>query len=180
MSTPPSIVARPLTPAAYAVYGDVIMAAPHGEPGAPANRGTARRFDRIAEIANLRGTEAGLNVAVFRCAPRDVGVGVGGFAVALLEKHPASTQMFVPMNARRYLVLVALGGDAPDLATLAAFVAGGGQGVSYRPGVWHHPMIALDAETDFACLVWEDGSAGDCVVVDYEEGSRAEVVLPPG
>ena len=32
---------------------------------------------------------------------------------------------FIPMNASRFIVLVALGGDHPDLSTLAAFVAGG-------------------------------------------------------
>ena len=79
------------------------------------------------------------------------------------------------MNAARYLVVVARGGDAPDLATLAAFVASGTQGVSYLPGVWHHPMIALDHEIDFTCLAWEDGTAGDCVVVDrdYAEARAA-------
>ena len=67
------------------------------------------------------------------------------------------------MNAARYLVIVCGGGDAPELATLAAFVGHGRQGVSYAPGVWHHPMIALDQETDFVCLVHEDGSRDDCV-----------------
>jgi ureidoglycolate lyase len=37
-------------------------------------------------------------------------------------------------------------------------------------------MIALDAEIDFSCLVWEDGSESDCVEVAYPEG-EIEVVL---
>ena len=114
-----------------------------------------------------------LNVSVFRCAPRTR----WPLAVELLEKHPESTQVFVPMNARRYLAVVALGGDRPDLATLAAFVATGAQGISYHAGVWHHPMIALDSEVDFTCLVWEDGSPGDCTVVHYREDERVEVVV---
>jgi ureidoglycolate lyase len=165
--------ASPLTPDAYATYGQVIMASPRGEPGAPANQGTARRFHRLAALEDLRPGRAALDVSVFRCAPRPAGQVV----VALLEKHPASSQIFVPMNAARYLVVVARGGDAPDLATLAAFVASGTQGVSYLPGVWHHPMIALDREIDFTCLVWEDGTAGDCVVVDYAEGARPTVIV---
>ena len=35
----------------------------------------------------------------------------------------------------------------------------------HSPGVWHHPMIALDNVTDFTCLVYEDGTSGDCEVV---------------
>lgn len=175
------IESRPLTVEGYAPYGDVIMASPRGEAGKPANQGTARRFDHLAALENLRPERAALNVCVFRCAPRIA----WPLPIALLEKHPASTQVFLPMNARRYLVVVALGGDRPDLATLAAFVASGTQGVTYRPGVWHHPMIAIegpassDAEIHFACLVWEDGSAEDCVVLDYDEGQRAQVVLSP-
>jgi len=165
---------RPLTAEAYAPYGDVVMASPRGEPGMPANQGTARRFDHLASLVDLRPGRAALNVSVFRCQPRPA----GPFPVALLEKHPATTQLFVPMSARRYLAMVALGGDRPDLATLAAFVASSAQGVSYRPGVWHHPMIALDGETDFACFAWEDGSPDDCVVVTYPEEERAIVVLP--
>ena len=171
MATP--LLCSPLTADAYAPYGDVVMASPRGEPGKPANQGTARRFDHLAALADLRPGRAALNVSVFRCQPRPA----GPFEVALLEKHPASTQVFVPMNARRYLALVALGGDAPDLATLAAFVAAGTQGVSYRPGVWHHPMIALEGETDFACFVWEDGSADDCAVVTFPEGRRVVVAI---
>jgi ureidoglycolate lyase len=167
------VFAQPLSPAAYAPYGHVIMASPRGEPGRPVNQGTARRFDHLAPLEDLRPGRAALNVSVFRCAPRTR----WPLAVELLEKHPASTQVFVPMNARRYLAVVALGGDRPDLATLAAFVATGVQGISYHAGVWHHPMIALDSEVDFTCLVWEDGSPGDCTVVHYREGERVEVVV---
>jgi ureidoglycolate lyase len=168
------IAPRLLSPAAYAPYGDVIMASPQGEPGRLVNQGTARRFDHLAPLEDLRPGRAALNVSVFRCAPRSR----WPLEVALLEKHPRSTQAFIPMNARRYLVVVALGGDRPDLATLAAFVASGAQGISYRPGVWHHPMIALDNEVDFTCLVWEDGTEGDCAVVDYDEADRVEILAP--
>jgi ureidoglycolate lyase len=168
------VLARPLTPEAYACYGDVIAASPRGEPGKPANQGTARRWDRLASIENLRPAQATLNVSVFRCSPRRS----WPLDVALLEKHPWSTQAFLPMTARRYLVVVALGEARPDLDKLAAFIVTGAQGVSYFPGVWHHPMIALEDEIDFTCLVWEDGSDGDCVEVAFPEGDRAQIVLP--
>jgi ureidoglycolate lyase len=162
---------RPLGADAYAPYGEVLAAHRRGEPGKPANQGTARRFDRLVDVANLRPASATLNVAVFRCTP----TASLPIELALLERHASSTQVFVPMTARRYLVVVARGGDAPDLATLAAFEARGDQGVSYHPGVWHHPMIALEAETDFACLVYEDDSAGDCHVVRFAPGERPVV-----
>jgi ureidoglycolate lyase len=168
-----TLLARPLRAADYAPYGAVLEATAHGAPGKPANEGTARRFDRLASLTNLRPGAAEPNLCVFRCAP----CWTWPLPLALLEKHPASTQVFVPMNAQRYLVVVARGDAAPDLSTLAAFVAQGTQAVSYHPGVWHHPMIALETEIDFVCVVCEDGTAGDCVVVRYPAAARVLVSL---
>jgi ureidoglycolate lyase len=149
------------------------MASPRGEPGATANLGTALRFDDVVDVANSRGPSAVLKVKVFRSFP----VPRERRALALLEKHPHSTQLFIPMNASRYIALVALGGDQPDLSTLAAFVAEGPQGISYAPGVWHHPMLTLDKQTDFVVFVHEDGSPPDCVVVDRNDAPWPELDL---
>ncbi len=160
--------AEALTAKEYAPYGDVLSADRDDVEVSAANQGSARRCDWIGELVNLR-PGARPNLAVFRCAPREP----WPFPVKLLEKHPDSTQVFVPMNATRYLVVVALGGEAPDMATLRVFEATGTQGVTYRPGVWHHPMIAVGELTDFACLVWEDRGPRDCVVYGLPEGEWA-------
>jgi ureidoglycolate lyase len=167
------IPAAALTARAYAPYGDVISAARDDVDARDANLGTAARRNFLADLFNDR-PHARLNIASFRCAPR----APEGLAISLLEKHPRSTQAFIPMNATRYLVVVAGGGDAPDLSTLRAFVASGTQGITYHPGVWHHPMIALDAPTDFTCLVWEDGTDDDCVVHDLD--ALLPIALPRG
>src|SRR5262245_62620645 len=125
------------------------MASPRGEPGAPANLGTALRFDDVVDMVNTRGLGAKLKVKVFRSRP----VPLERRTLALLEKHPRSTQLFVPMNASRYIAVVALGSETPDPSTLAAFVVEGARGISYAPGVWHHPMITIDSVTDFVVLV---------------------------
>lgn len=160
----------PLTVANFAEFGHVLVPAPHGEAGVGVNEGTALRYDHIAQIQNLRPISATLNVAQFRCQPRTL-----PFLVRTLEKHPCSTQLFVPLNASRYVVVVAHGGDTPDLATLAAFLADGRQGIAYHPGVWHHTLMALDGETDFSCMVWEDASAEDCVVRHLAEADVRQV-----
>ncbi len=169
-----TLAASPLDRTAYAPFGDVIEA--HHQARA-ANQGSARKSEWLAELVDARPGRARPNLSVFRCAPRAL-----PFEVALLEKHPASTQLFVPMNARRYLVVVASPvstalGDAPDLSTLRAFVARGTQAITYRPNVWHHPMIALDADTDFFCLVHEDGTPTDCVETGLVPTDRVVVTL---
>jgi ureidoglycolate lyase len=166
-----TIRARVLSPDAYAPFGRVI----EGSAAAPekaANQGSARKFEHLLPLENLR-ADAKANVSVFRCTPRTV-----PFEIALLEKHPLSTQMFVPMNAGRYLVVVARGDERPDLATLQVFEATGRQGISYAPGTWHSPLVALDSETDFACVVFEDGTAEDCV--EHAVALEDRILVTPG
>lgn len=155
------IVAKPLTVGAFAPFGDALDAAllsDTGLTGRAANQGSAQRFDFAARLANQR-AQARPNLSIFRSQPRTL-----PFLVQLLERHPASSQAFLPLRCERYLVLVAdaVGDGAPDVATLQAFVCGPGQAVNYRLGVWHHPMIALDSPAEFAALMWEDGGVADC------------------
>jgi ureidoglycolate lyase len=171
---PRVVVVQPLDREAYRPFGDVI-AADHRVVPVAANEGTAQKFERLAALDNLRAGKATLAVSVFRCTP-----GAVPMEIALLERHLRSTQIFVPMIARRLLVVVARAdatGTRPDLDTLAAFVAGPGQGISYRPGIWHHPMIALDDVAELACFVHEDGTDDDCEIVRYAETDRARIVM---
>lgn len=167
MAHPERLSPEPLTPEAYAPFGEVLSARP--TPGRVANQGRARVWDRLVALRNDR-PGAAPNLGVFRTGPWAEPT----VPVRVLEHHPASTQVFVPMTAARYLVVVAPPGPL-DLGAVRAFLAGPDQGVSYRPGVWHHPLLALDREADFACLVWEDGTAGDCVLVRVD---GPEIALP--
>lgn len=151
--------AQALTQAAYAPYGDVIEAN-ETMPFKPANFGRAKRFNHLAAPVNLRQGEATANVCVFRCSPWTEST----LDVALLERHEHSTQIFAPMQSGKYVTIVALGADEPDISTLAAFIVDGPQGISYRPGIWHYPMTALEQPLDLVCLVFENDSAEDCDV----------------
>jgi ureidoglycolate lyase len=154
---------QPLTAEAYAPFGDVLEPRA-GVTGVRVNEGSALRFDHIAELTNLRDGRANLNIAHFECQPRTL-----PFTVRVLEKHPHSTQLFSPLGAERYVVVVATGDAQPDWRSLRAFLASGRQGITYHPGVWHHTLMALDQVTGFHCIVWEDGSAGDCTVYQVPE-----------
>jgi ureidoglycolate lyase len=168
----PSLVPVPIDPERYAAYGAVVAARAMASARS-ANHGTALAWDALATLVNLRGDSARATASLFRCRAFTE----SALEVRLLERHPGSTQMFVPMRASRFLVVVALGGDAPDLSTLAAFVVEGPQAITYAPGVWHHPMVALDAETDFVNLLFSDGTAGDCDERAFAE-PVAEIRIP--
>ncbi len=66
------------------------------------------------------------------------------------------------MSDTPYILLVALGGDKPDMSTLKGFLVSG-VGINYNEGVWQYisilsfyssPMIATKA-MKFLCLVHE-------------------------
>jgi ureidoglycolate lyase len=172
---PRTIPTEPLTKEAFAPYGFVISGDRDDVVGKPANQGTAKRFDWLGEVENLRPDASRFNLCLFRCSPRKD----WPLTVQILEKHPFTTQIIVPMNATEYVVLVGkrTPGDVPDLSTLRAFLATSRQGVAYLPATWHHPIIALDHETDFASVVFEDESKGDCTLVTIPEEQRPVVAL---
>lgn len=145
------IEARPLTRAAFAPFGDVI--ATEGAHHFPINDGTTERYHDLARV-QARGDDARVLVSIFRGQPFAPPVDLGP-----LERHPLGSQAFVPLNGRPYLVVVAPPGEALEVAALEAFLARGDQGVNYHAGVWHHPLIALEAVSDF--LVVDRGGPGD-------------------
>jgi ureidoglycolate lyase len=153
----PTLRAEPLTVDAFRPFGSVVSAGLSA--GASANQGTAVRFDFCAPLASTR-PGARPNLAVFRSTMKTL-----PWPLRLFERHPCSTQTFLPMVCRRYLIAVAptLGDGSPDVAHARAFLCRPGQGISYGVGVWHHPILALDDDADFAMLAWEDGTALDCV-----------------
>jgi ureidoglycolate lyase len=139
-----------LTRAAFAPFGDVMQADADARHFA-INGGNTERFHDLARLDMAADGQA--IVSVFRGQPRAL-----PFDIAMLERHPKGSQAFFPLHARRYLVVVAPAGDTVDPATVRLFVAQPGQGVNYARGVWHHPLLALDAVSDF--LVIDYGGPG--------------------
>lgn len=147
-----------LTRAAFAPYGEVIEA-DEGATTVAINAGTAQRFDALAEVdvAHAGGRAV---ISRVRAQPRAL-----PFIVRMLERHPLGSQAFVPLDpAQRYLVVVA---DAVD-ATPRAFLASRGQGVNYRRGTWHHPLLALDRASDFL-VVDRAGPGANCEEVQLTQ-----------
>ncbi|MBI4183597.1 MAG: ureidoglycolate lyase [Proteobacteria bacterium] len=77
----------------------------------------------------------------------------------MMERHPYSSQTFMPLQVSRYLAIVAPPGPGggPDLRRLLGFVASGKQVVSYNAATWHFPLTVLDTHGKFAVLMWTVG-----------------------
>jgi ureidoglycolate lyase len=136
------ITAEPLTAEAFAPFGRVIEASDQAVK-IEINQRHAVRYDRLAEIDAADGGGVGA-ISLFHARPLAERV-LKGF-----ERHPLGSQSFVPLGARPYLVAVAPAGEF-DLAALRVFRAGGGQGVHYAKGVWHHFLLVLE-ESEFLVI----------------------------
>jgi ureidoglycolate lyase len=132
-----TLAAEPLTPEAFAPYGEVIFADP--AKAMDINYGNTVRFDHLAEAVVGSGKAI---LSLFRSIPLEP------LELKIMERHPLGSQAFVPLNGRPYLVVVAPPGDL-DETKIRAFLAGPNQGVNYAPGVWHHFLLAQDEVSDF-------------------------------
>src|SRR5690606_34432998 len=91
------------------------------------------------------------------------------FQVTMMERHPQGSQAFMPLSNRPYLVVVAPAGEPPTVEALCVFLCQGTQGVNYAAGVWHHPLLALEASSDFL-VIDRSGPGENCDVVAVEPG----------
>ncbi|RPH66460.1 MAG: ureidoglycolate hydrolase [Burkholderiales bacterium] len=163
-----SLVPQPLTAEAFAAYGDVVTSAQRD--GRSVNAGTSVRVEMPEPDLLAHGGRPSLSV--FRASAVRL-----PFEVRELERHRLGSQTFLPLGGTPFLVVVALGDDAPDVATIAAFRVDGTRGVTFRKGVWHHPLLAL-ADGDFAVLE-RQGTETDCEVASLEPGMRVTAQACP-
>lgn len=137
------VTPKPLTPEAFAPYGDVISTR-EGVEQYPINYGATTRFNDLADIDTAQDGGRTI-VSLFRSQPLVPAV------LKIMERHPLGSQAFMPLSGQPYLVAVAPAGDL-DPARIEVFLASGDQGVNYAAGTWHHYSLALDAESDFLVI----------------------------
>jgi ureidoglycolate lyase len=122
-----------LTSEGFAPFGEVIdtrMKAP-----LEINQGFAQRFDDLARIdVDEEGGKVKVSLFSVRARRRPI-------EIKLMERHPLGSQLFFPLQDENWLVLVC--DDPQDVTSYRAFQATGQQGINYRKGVWHHPLVVF-------------------------------------
>jgi ureidoglycolate lyase len=95
-------------------------------------------------------------------------VAPGKVSISSLERHPHSTQSFVPLRAGRWLVVVApaLPDGSPDAANAKAFVAGPEDAICIGRNVWHAGLTVLDRPAEFGMMMWRADAGDDGIVAD--------------
>jgi ureidoglycolate lyase len=132
---------EPLTPDAFAPYGDVIDAA--GTPDKLINQDKCGRFHDKAQLEFSDG-RAGISICKSEVAPLPL-------PLKLVERHPDGSQAFVPMTSDPFLVVVArdAGGIPKDPR---AFKTAPGQAINFHRGTWHGVLTPLCEPGLFAVI----------------------------
>ncbi|KAL8847900.1 MAG: hypothetical protein Q9221_007076 [Calogaya cf. arnoldii] len=190
---------QPLTQSEFASFGKVIecplkpstTTLPSSLPPlynvVPANQDTALKFIDVTSMRNNYDSApsnipAKAVMNMFSCFPRPHSSTKNDSPVdvRILERHPYTTQTFIPLGVGRevqgtYLVVVAptlpptgqspfttMG--PPDLNKVKTFWAHGRQAVTYGMGTWHMPMAVVGEERmDFVVVQYANGVADeDC------------------
>lgn len=152
-SAPRKLKAETLTQEAFSPFGDVIEAA-SAMRALEINQGYTTRFHDLAAV-DASDKDGRVCISIFRSTPMAPPV-----IIKMMERHPLGSQAFIPLDKRPYLVVVAPPGSFRT-DRIKAFLARGDQGVNYAKGVWHHFLLALDAQSDF--LVIDRAGPGDNV-----------------
>ncbi len=90
----------------------------------------------------------------------------GAVSIGTLERHPHSTQTFVPLKVGRWIVVLTptLPDGSPDAANAKAFVAGPEDALCIHRNVWHAGLTVLDRAAEVGMIMWRADAGDDGVV----------------
>ena len=135
------IALQPLTPEAFAPFGDVLDT--RGDPDKLINAGLCGRYH---DRARLDFSDGRAGVSLFDAQPRSL-----PYDFDLIERHPDGSQCFVPMVLTSFLVIVAPDeGGTPGRPL--AFLTTAGQAINLHRGTWHGVLTPLSAPGLFAVI----------------------------
>lgn len=159
------LTCQELTAAAFAPFGAVIDA--QGRTPEFINDGTTARYADLARLELCSHPADGdptihLYVAAARRFP---------LRLARLERHHRASQVFIPLNGQRFIVVVAPGAAQPEWDGMRAFLSLPGQAISLHRKCWHHGLVALNDGDRFAVI------EGGAYRTDTEEMSAPDEVL---
>lgn len=140
-----------LSASSFADFGDVIEVQENA-PFISINQGFTERYHDLAKV-DVEQQNGRTLINIFRSTPLPLPI-----QITLMERHPLSSQAFVPLGNNPYLVVVAKAGEFNE-AAIQVFLAQANQGVNYHAGTWHHFCLALHEISDF--LVIDRGGEGD-------------------
>ena len=130
------------------------------------NDGYAQRFDNLINIDASKKKGKAI-VSIFKAKKRRFPM-----KIDMMEKHPLGSQAFIPMKETTFLCFVAPPGDFPDISKIQSFIVPPRNGINYKPGIWHFPLISTE-DTNF--LVIDRKGKGENLIIHKFE--KEKIVL---
>jgi ureidoglycolate lyase len=137
---------EPLTADAFAPFGDVVQSAEFSDTRM--NEARFARFDDLVGLDVITDPPGRPGVSIARCNTPSV----LPYRVEMMERHPLGSQAFIPLQEFEFFVVVAPPGEGLDESAIRAFRSNGKQGINYRRGTWHMPLIALQQGQTFLII----------------------------
>jgi ureidoglycolate lyase len=125
------------------------------------NAGYAKRFDNLADLNTVR-NEGKTIVSIFSAVKRAFPM-----QIDMMEKHPLSSQAFIPMKETTFLCFVAPSGETPNISKIQSFIVPPKNGINYKPGIWHFPLISTE-DTNFL-VIDRKGKGENLVIHKFEK-----------
>ena len=146
----------PLTKERFAPYGDVIETS--DKQGSGMNDARFDRFDNLCDI-EIEAGDVAVSIARSRTASKLP------LRIDRVERHPLGSQAFIPLSQCRMIVVVAPPAESVEASDLQAFETNGKQGINYRRGTWHMPLVAFESGQRY--LIIDRGGQSDNCDVHY-------------
>ncbi|MFT9847065.1 ureidoglycolate lyase [Aneurinibacillus sp. REN35] len=161
------IIAQHLSSASFKPYGDVIE--PKGAYK-EINDGMSKKWNHMIDPYTFIEGNQGINLGVLRSQPVHP-------VVSKMERHFFTSQIFIPMGGKRFLVIVAPSTDeSPDIEQVEAFISDGKQGVCFYPRTWHCPLIPLEGVIEFVSIM-KNSEVPDVEIVSFPDDEQMTVKI---
>jgi ureidoglycolate lyase len=139
-----TLKAVPLTRERFAPYGEVIETSRDASDAM-----NAAKFERFDDLCNVDLSNDGrVAVSIARCRTPTL----LPLRLDMVERHPLGSQAFMPLSPCKMIIVVAAPQESVDASALRAFVSNGRQGINYRRGTWHMPLISLTAGQEYLII----------------------------
>ena len=143
----------------FAMYGDLIST--NDIKPIDINSGYAKRFNNLANLNTLKDGGKTI-VSIFSALKRTFPM-----KIDMMEKHPLSSQAFIPMKETTFLAFVAPPGEFPEINKIQSFIIPPKTGINYKNGVWHFPLISTE-DTNFL-VIDRKGSGENLIIHKFEK-----------
>lgn len=145
--------AEPLTRERFAPYGEVIETLRDGADAM--NSARFERFDDLCKVDMIDDSQVAVSIA--RCrTPTSLPL-----RLDMVERHPLGSQAFIPLSPCKMIVVVAPPEESVEADALRAFVTNGRQGINYRRGTWHMPLISFAQGQEYL-IIDRGGNEPNC------------------